>query len=132
MLSLVSGAMEALECDIPWSQADSWPAEVRRAAEVLSALRRPSRLDGDPELYRRTGVVTKPGADVWEAFVCFAPYAFDASVWDGRGRVIVSLSDAGSSASASLTSEQASELAEALGVEMLISNERWRKELRRP
>lgn len=131
MLAIVSGDIEALECDIPWSQAESWPADVRRAAESLSALRRPSRLDGDPDLYRRTGVVTKPDADIWEAFVCFAPYAFDASAWDNRGKVIVSLSDTGSDASASLTREQVAALAATMGADVLIPYARWREERQR-
>lgn len=133
LLSTLSEDIEAFECDIPWSLAKSWPSDVRLAAESLSVLRRPSRLDGDPDQYRRTGVVTKSDADAWEAFVCFAPYAFDASAWDDRGRVVVSLSDTGSSASASLTSAQVSALAEVLGPDVLVPYEHWRKErLRRP
>lgn len=67
----------------------SWPTAVERAAERLG--RHATGRRGRDELCKTTGVVSALDSEDWEALVCFAPYAIDATVW----RVPVSLAEEG-------------------------------------
>jgi hypothetical protein len=93
------------ECDVPLSQQATWPAAVREAASVLSSLRPPKKRDGTA--YRQTGVQERGDDAVWDAFIIFAAYAYDASVWNASGRDLVHLADEGTSFVARLTDEEA-------------------------
>jgi hypothetical protein len=125
VLSATSADIASFQCDIPFCEADAWPPDVRRAAQVLSSLKKPSH--GEDELYRLSGVVPKTDHRCWDAFICFAPYAFDASACDDQGHPIVSLADCASSIAVWLTREQASVLAASLGPHVLVAYQQWRK-----
>lgn len=66
------------ECDIPWTQVDGWPHEVREAAAILASHSQHKR--SKDEGYAQTGILDLESG-VWEAFVAFAPFAYDATVW---------------------------------------------------
>lgn len=66
------------ECDIPWTQVDRWPIEVREAAKILAS--RSEHKRSKDKGYAQTGILT-PESGVWEAFVALAPFAYDATVW---------------------------------------------------
>ena len=83
------------ECDIPLSQRARWSPEVREAAERLTRLSVANR--GQSDEYRQTGVLRADLADAWTAFATFAAHAYDASVWDADGDLILSLADEGHS-----------------------------------
>jgi hypothetical protein len=118
VLSVVAEDITSFETDIPWSAASEWPADVRQAAEFLSCLKEPSR--GEDALYRRTGEVRVSDPGCWEAFVDFAPYAYDASAWGDGGTQIVALSDAADSIVATLTATQAAAVGDAVGQDVLV------------
>ena len=111
VLGAVAGDLTRFETDIPWSMADEWPAEVRAAAEILSAADRRRRGTDD---YRQTGIQEAGDPGLWEAFVAFAPYAFDASAWSAEGRPIVSLADCATSIAVRLRDDQVEQVAAAI------------------
>ncbi|MCR1773386.1 hypothetical protein [Nocardioides daeguensis] len=104
LLALAAPDVATFETDIPWSMAAEWPTEVREAAEHLSSLRTPKR--GEDRLYRRTGVRQNGEVAVWDAFVAFAPYSFDASAWAPGPRRLVALADCAQSIAVDLTRDQ--------------------------
>jgi hypothetical protein len=112
------------ECDIPLSEEGAWPPVVREAASVLGELKYPKMPDASS--YRQTGVQERDDATVWRAFVTFAPYAYDASVWSATGRPLVELADEGRSVVVRLTEEEARSLAEDLRVPV-VALRRWRR-----
>jgi hypothetical protein len=123
-LRLVAEDAKTFEADIPLSRATDWPTSVRKAAERLSRHATGSRDEG--EYYKKTGVVSASDHEDWEAFVCFAPYAFDATVW-GADRRLVDLADEGTSLVVHLSSverEQLESFDDALSV---VPVTRWRK-----
>jgi hypothetical protein len=93
-LGLVAEAADRFETDLPFANADQWPEAVARAAERLSRFATGRRDESD--LYKRTGLVPATDQADWDAVVCFAPYAYDASVWGDAGE-LVQLADEGSS-----------------------------------
>lgn len=108
MLALVADDVDALECDIPWADREQWPTAVVEAAEILMQVRPPRHSD---PAYWQTGVVRPVPRAVWEAFVTFLPYSYDASCWAaGRGAQIVSVSDGLSSFLVALRAEQVEDL----------------------
>ena len=94
VIGLVADAADKFETDLPLGNAARWPAEVARAAELLARHARGRR--DESESYKRTGWVPAADQDDWDAFVCFAPYAYDASVLGDAGD-LVRLADEGSS-----------------------------------
>jgi hypothetical protein len=86
---------DKFECDLPLSERSAWPAEVIQAAEVLISASVATR--GQSDDYRQTGILKAAATDLWDAFATFAPYAYDASVWNADGRVILSAADEGQS-----------------------------------
>ena len=93
-MGLVANAADKFETDLPLGNADRWPAEVARAAEHLSQFARGRRDESDT--YKRTGWVSTSDQDDWDAVVCFAPFAYDVSVWGDAGD-LVQLADEGRS-----------------------------------
>jgi len=106
------------------ASASNWPGDVRQAAELLSSLKEPTR--DEDALYRRTGMVRKTER-AWEAFVIFAPYAYDASAWSDDSQRIAALSDTAESIVAALTPGQASVVGRTTGQYALVPLKQWRK-----
>lgn len=124
VLRVATADISSFETDIPWTAAADWPDIVRQAAEFLSSLREPSR--GEDVLYRRTGEVPTDDEQAWEAFLTFAPYAYDASAWSAESEPIAALADAGESVVAALTPEQVSAVAHDIGWDALVPLKEWR------
>jgi hypothetical protein len=124
LLSVTAADVATFEIDIPWAAAAEWPDEVRQAAELLSSIKEPTR--GEDALYRRTGEVLKSDTPAWEAFLTFAPYAYDASTWSVHSQQIVALSDAAESMVAALTPEQVTAVADGTGWDALVALKKWR------
>ena len=55
VLTVAAEDIATFETDIPWGGAADWPEDVRRAADILTSLKKRSR--GETMLYRRTGDV---------------------------------------------------------------------------
>jgi hypothetical protein len=125
VLKATSQDRATFETDIPWSEAPRWPSDVRAAAEILSGLREPAQ--NENELYRQTGVVAATDARTWEAFLTFAPYAYDASVWDEGADELVALNDSAEAIVASLTADQADTVGRVIGHGRLVPVKDWRK-----
>jgi hypothetical protein len=85
VLQTFAADVRQYETDIPVTDPD-WPADVASAAETLRAVGRTDRHG-----YSMTGTIRT--TDLWPAFVTFAPYAFDATVWNSSHDDIVSLAD---------------------------------------
>jgi hypothetical protein len=82
--------------------------------------------------YAQTGVLRNAGADAWDAFVTFAPYACDATVWDIDGRRIAELSDEGTAIVVLLTSPQREAVAAIVGPRRLVPLKEWNARRRLP
>jgi len=78
----------------------------------------------DPD-YAATGVLRNADTDLWAAFVTFAPYAYDATVWDLDGRRIAELSDEGTAIVVLLTSPQREAVRRIVGPRRLVPLEEW-------
>ena len=111
-LNLVAGEAATFEADIPWSRASDWPAEVREAAEHLQHVSRTPRKDPD---YGQTGVLGTEDEVTWLAFVTFAPWTFDATVWSADHSDVASLADESKSIVLRLTDSQRTALENATG-----------------
>jgi len=123
VLQLLDPEASTFELDVPLSNQDEWPRPVQDAAAVLCALRPPGR--GENDGYRRTGMQQRSEEPVWDAFMLFAPYAFDAAVWDSSGRRLIHLADEGRSSVARLTDHEASSISEECSVPVVRLGE-WR------
>ncbi len=123
-LRMLADEARAFQCDIPWSQAADWPAEVRAAAHRLSKNSIGPRR-GENDGYRQTGAVSAMESDDWSAFVTFAPYAFEASVWSERSRELASLADEGASLVFRLTTDELAALVDFVGQERVIPVRQW-------
>ena len=128
VLTVAAEDIATFETDIPWASAADWPEDVRRAADFPTSLKERSR--GETMLYRRTGDVPNDHDRAWEAFVKFAPYAFDASAWTAASQQVAALSDAGESVVAALTSVQVKAVSLVMGEDLLVPLREWR--MRRP
>jgi hypothetical protein len=125
-LRCVEAAVAEFECDLPVSQSD--PPEVQQSAAVLL---RVARRANSP--MPATGVLSAGDPAVWEAFVVFAPYALDGSVWTvgGDGRPAVSFSDVGTAVSVRLDADQHRRLLDVLPTNaVLVPGAEWRKRRR--
>lgn len=129
VLTVVEPDVGSFETDLPFSRASDWPLEVDQAATYLSSMRPPGR--GENSSYRRTGDVKRSVEAAWDAFVVFAPYAYDASAWSNDGQEIVNLADSGTTVIAALTPEQAALASDAIGLDTLVPLNEWRKRRRR-
>jgi hypothetical protein len=130
ILSTLRGNAAEYETDIPVTSAD-WPPDVSAAAEVLrDVASRNGRVEEGG--YAQTGLVEIGSQETWSAFVAFAPWAYDATVWDGNGRSIVSLADEGQSITAQLELglSQYGSIAGALGRERLVPAKEWSRSLK--
>jgi hypothetical protein len=120
-LRFVEPRASTFECDLPVES--DYPAEVARAAGTLSDVA--LRSDRRPPA---TGVLATGDPHVWDAFVTFAPYALDGSVWSGdRSGPIVSFADLGESIVVRLDVEEARSLAELLAPARLVPVEEWQR-----
>jgi hypothetical protein len=115
-LAAVSADADRYECDIPFSP--EWPADVVRAA---SYLRDASRKRPRDPAYVQTGVLTNDDPARWTAFVTFAPWALDASVWTKKHEHLVSLTDEAESMALELTSDQHDAIAAVVGRSRLLT-----------
>lgn len=119
------------ECDVPGDpdkprDAGDWPDEVRAAARVLRSLPTARTERGG---YGRTGVVKGASDQVWEAFVTFAPWAFDASVWADVG-TLVHLADEGTALVVELEPIEREVIAGIVGPDRLVPLRDWRRRRR--
>jgi hypothetical protein len=124
--------LRTVEVGAKWCQTDvpadceDWPPDVV-AAEVLRQIAsRTGRVEGRYD-YARTGVIEVAWDEVWSAFVTFAPWAYDATVWNAVSDDIVSLADEGQSVFVRLTPEQYGVIAAELGQASLIRYREWRR-----
>jgi hypothetical protein len=125
LLRTVEVGAKWCQTDIP-ADCEDWPPDVVAAAEVLRQIAsRNGRVEGLYD-YAQTGVIEVARDEVWSAFVTFAPWAYDATVWNGA-RVIVSLADEGQSTFVRLTPEQYGAIAAELGQASLIRYREWRR-----
>ena len=124
-LNLVAGEVIQAETDIPWGNRGSWPDDVLHAAERLRDQYVPEtrRVAGEAEGYLQTGVATTD-PDSLQAFITFAPYAFDATFW-AEGRTSASLAYEGTSVVVSLTDQEHRKLVHRLGASHVPSLEEW-------
>jgi hypothetical protein len=96
-----------------------WAPDVVAAAEVLKQIAsRTGRVEGRYD-HAQTGAIEVARDEVWSAFVTFAPWAYDATVWNAA-RVIVTLADESQSVFVRLTPEQYGAIAAELGQASLI------------
>ncbi|MEV6413307.1 hypothetical protein [Kribbella sp. NPDC051718] len=125
---LVLGAVQATateyETDIPIDDAD-WPVEVAVAAEVLRGVAKRVEKGG----YAQTGI-RRGGDEIWSAFVTFAPWAYDATVWGDAGE-LVSLADEGQSIAVRLDGAQVEAVGRVIGAARLVPEKEWRAVRRR-
>jgi hypothetical protein len=130
ILRTVQGCAYKYETDIPGVGAD-YPPTVAAAAEVLRGIAaRRGRVE--PGGHAQTGILENAGDEVWSAFVDFAPWAYDATVWNSVGDDIVSLADEGTSVVLRLNRQQYDAIAAALGDANLVPENEWRGPLARP
>ncbi|TDO68485.1 hypothetical protein EV651_102407 [Kribbella sp. VKM Ac-2571] len=130
ILRTVAVSASRCETDIPGGGED-WPPDVRSAAEVLRQIAsRTGRVERRYD-YVQTGIIEVARDEVWSAFVTFAPWAYDATVWDPAGDDIVSLADEGRSAFVRLTPEHYGAIAAELGQASLIPTGRGPRVARR-
>jgi hypothetical protein len=126
ILRTVAVSASRCETDIPGGGED-WSPDVLSAAEVLRQIAsRTGRVDGRYD-YAQTGVIEVARDEVWSAFVTFAPWAYDATVWNPAGDDIVSLADEGQSAFVRLTPEHYGAIVAELGQASLIPYREWRR-----
>ncbi|WP_344234983.1 hypothetical protein [Kribbella hippodromi] len=124
ILEVVRELAAEYETDVPVTD-ESWPADVLAAADVLRHLAGVSGRVEDSG-YARTGVM-RSDHDGWAAFAAFAPWAYDATVWDRASRVVVELSDEGGSVVVNAEAELYDSLVRALGDARVLANlRRWR------
>ena len=125
ILRAVQGSVNRYETDIPVASAD-WPSGVVSAAEVLRGVAaRTGRVARGG--YAQTGIIAYADDQVWSAFVEFAPFAYDATVWSSAGHDIVSLSDEAQSIVIRVNRSQYDAIAAALGDVSLRSIRKWRR-----
>ncbi len=104
ILGVLADDADSYETYIPNGRGNDKPNAVMEAAERLfRATRRSGLMDLD---YAQTGVLRNADAGIWAAFVTFAPYAYDATVWDIDGRRIADFSDEGTAIVVLLTSRE--------------------------
>jgi hypothetical protein len=70
------------------------------------------------------------GSCAWEAFLTFAPYAYDASVWDDGADELLALNDCAEATVASLTADQAEAVGCVIGHGRVVPVKDWRKRRR--
>ncbi|SFC99214.1 hypothetical protein SAMN04487968_1195 [Nocardioides terrae] len=129
-LHLFTGTAHEFETDIPLSHEADWPPAVRTAAHRLAAHSKHRR--GENDSYRQTGIISAKDDDDWDAFVTFAPYAYDASVWGADSTLpLVQLSDEGTSLAVRLRPHEHIDLANSLGQERVIPASQWKRIRRR-
>lgn len=129
ILEVLAGDAGSFETDIPNGHSDDKPSAVVEAAERLfRATGRSGAMDPD---YAQTGVLRNVEVGAWAAFVRFAPYAYDATVWDLEGRCIASLSDEGTAIVVLLTSPQREAVAAIVGQKRLVPLKEWNARRRR-
>ncbi|MGO4256574.1 hypothetical protein [Marmoricola sp. RAF53] len=106
LVGVVAEAVDSFETDVPWSNRDEWPREVSQAAQVLTDQGRKQRRRN--EAYAQTGRLSRSKSvpAVWDAWVTFAPYAFDATAWAADHGRLVSLADEGTSVAVWLSPDE--------------------------
>lgn len=120
--TLRSGAIE-FETDIPTTDA-AWPEDVAAAADYMRSIA--ARTGRTEEAgYAQTGVL-RVSDETWSAFATFAPWAYDATVWDSDHRPIVYLADEGQSMTLQLERRQYDAIASAIGETRLVPQQKWR------
>lgn len=103
LLTAVQDEVAEFQTDLPAPANHPWPPEVEDAAAVLLAAS--TRRRQQPG-YGVTGRLRRDEAEVWQAFVTFAPYAYGAEAFDEQVSPIVEVNDEGTSVAIALTQEQ--------------------------
>ena len=116
-LRLLADTADTFTTDIPLSKEGEWPRPVVAAARRISTKSRGR--PGEDAGYRETGEVSAKDSDAWDAFVAFAPYAYDASVWGIDGTLLADVSNE-RSLSAHLEPHERSDLARTVGQERVV------------
>lgn len=99
------------QCDLPAPGEEAQPAEVQAAAAtLLAASTRRQRQPGRGV----TGWLDREDAVVWQAFLTFAPYAYDADAYDATMHRLADVCDEGTSVAFALTDDQFSAASEAI------------------
>jgi hypothetical protein len=130
ILKTVEPSAKQCATDIP-ADCAGWPPDVVSAAKLLRQVAsRTGRVEGD-YAYAETGVIEVAHDETWSAFVTFAPWSYDATVWNRAGDRIVSLADEGQSAFVRLTPEQHKAITTTLGQTSLIAYRDWPRIRRR-
>lgn len=116
LLRAVHREAARFQTDVPeLSQSD--PPEVRAAAEVLrTAAGKTSAADRG---YTLTGWLDATDSRLWDAYVTFLPWSTDGDVWDGEGRLILSVAD-GAVISVAGPMDGAAQLVAIVGVDRLV------------
>lgn len=122
-LALIRAAITTAETDIPWRQRGRWPADAVSAAEWLRDRFVPPEKHSDD--YLQTGPQPTTDEQTLDAFLTFAPFAYDSTFWQDVDEV-ASLSDEGTSIVIALTEEERRQLADALGAGRVVSLPEWR------
>ncbi len=125
-LILKTTQLDAKRCETDIPAGDRiWPPDVVAAADILRQVAgRTGRIDRHG--YAQTGVIEVARDEIWSAFVAFAPWAYDATVWSADAADIVSLADEGQSIAVRLTPEQYRAVAVELGDNRLVPEREWR------
>ncbi|KAB2807191.1 hypothetical protein F9L07_27260 [Pimelobacter simplex] len=127
-LSLFSDTALVFETDIPLDMQVDWTPPVRSAAHRL--LTPAKHRSGESDSYRRSGIVAADSRADW-AFVTFAPYAYNASVWSEDPIPLVSLAEEGTSLVVRLEPHEHSDLANFVGQDRVVPRNEWEKRRRR-
>ena len=122
-LDLVAVAIARAETDIPWHKHLEWPTDVADAARLLrDRYVKSSQQAGE---YLQTGVQAVDNA-TRRAFVAFAPYAYDCTLWSDEGD-LASINDEGDSLIVFLTDAEAEHLRDEWGPDRVFSVQEWRE-----
>lgn len=124
-LQLLRHRASTFGCDIPFGEEAAWPPEVRVAAHRLARHSKGRR--GGNDGYKMIWRVSTVDTDDWDAFVTFAPYAFDASVWADDCTYVADLADEGTS----LEPSEAAALSQFIGSDRVIPMSQWKTVRRR-
>jgi len=128
ILRAVQCSVSRYETDVPTTSGD-WPPDVVAAADVLRGVAtRTGRVESQG--YARTGAIRAVRDEVWSAFVTFAPWSYDATVWDVDGHDSVSFADEGESVVVRLDRHRYDAIAAVLGETRLVPEDEWRRRLK--
>lgn len=123
MLAGLRDSVVDYETDVPAASED-WSPDVAAAADTL---RKVAATTGRIERggYAQTGRIRADSDVIWSAFVVFAPWAYDATVWDEVGNPLLSFADEAGSITATLDQTQYKSVLPVLGPARLVPEKEW-------